>query len=152
MALNEFLCDYQAEILEAASASLARAGTPHYDGVGAVERRNRLEALFAALRAAAEIRDRGAIRSYAKELAKERYCVGFDLSEVQTAFNALEEAVWRCVFAHLRPDEYIESLGLVSSILGAGKDELAREYVSLATQAHVPSLDLDALIVGTTRP
>jgi hypothetical protein len=43
----------------------------------------------------------------------------------------------------------VQTLGVVSTILGAGKDALAREYVSLATNAHAPSLDLRALFAGT---
>jgi hypothetical protein len=39
-------------------------------------------------------------------------------------------------------------LGLVSTILGAAKDALAREYVSLATHRHAGSLDLRALFAG----
>jgi hypothetical protein len=42
-----------------------------------------------------------------------------------------------------------ETLGLVSTILGAAKDALARKYVSLATNTHAPSLDMQALFAGT---
>jgi hypothetical protein len=34
-------------------------------------------------------------------------------------------------------------------VVGAGKDALAREYVSMASHRHVPSLDLSALFRGT---
>lgn len=36
----------------------------------------------------------------------------------------------------LDPDQFARALGLVSTVLGAGKDALAREYVSLATSAR----------------
>ena len=39
--------------------------------------------------------------------------------------------------------------GLLSTILGFGKDALARRYVSLSSQRHVPTLDLSALFAGT---
>jgi hypothetical protein len=38
-----------------------------------------------------------------------------------------------------------EAAGLLTTVLGAGKDALARTYVSLASEQHVPSLDLGAL-------
>ncbi len=47
------------------------------------------------------------------------------------------------------PTHYAETLGHVSTILGAGKDALARRYVSLATDTRAPSLDLRALFTGT---
>jgi hypothetical protein len=87
--------------------------------------------------------------SYAEQVAEERFNAGYDLSEVQTAFNTLEEATWSRVFAELEPAEFAQALGLVSTVLGAAKDALARTYVSLATNAHAPSLDLHALFEGT---
>ena len=73
---------------------------------------------------------------------------GFGIAEVQSAFNVLEEAIWHLVLAELPADELLESAGLVGTILGAGKDVLARAWVSLATSQHVPSLDLTALFEG----
>jgi hypothetical protein len=60
----------------------------------------------------------------------------------------MEETVWRRVVAVMRPDELAEALGLVGTVLGFAKDVLARRYVSLASQRHVPSLDLTALFSG----
>jgi hypothetical protein len=150
--VGELLDRRSGEILDAASASLVRAHPAHYETVGEAERRRRLELLFDHLRAAVDARQLDEILAYARELAAERYSTGYDLSELQTAVNALEEAIWASVFAHLAPEEYVEALGLVSTILGAAKDELAREYVVLATQTHVPSLDVRALFAGTERP
>jgi hypothetical protein len=67
---------------------------------------------------------------------------------VQSAFNSLEEVVWARMLAELPPAELAEALGLVSTVLGAGKDALARRYVSLAARTHAPSLDLSALFTG----
>jgi hypothetical protein len=151
MAVVELLDRCRGEIVDAGCVSLVRAHPRHYETVGEAERRRRLELLFDHVRTAVDTRDLGEMLAYARELAAERHSTGYDLSELQTAFNALEEAIWSSVFAHLKPDEYVEALGLVSSILGAAKDELAREYVSLATQTHVPSFDVRALFAGTER-
>ncbi len=67
---------------------------------------------------------------------------------MQTAFNVLEEAMWRTVVAATPPDQLAEAVGLLSTVLGAGKDALAAAYVSLATQHHVGSLDLTAMFQG----
>jgi len=37
----------------------------------------------------------------------------------------------------------------VGTVLGTGKDNLAQQYVSPATQTRTPSLDLKALFSGT---
>ena len=86
--------------------------------------------------------------SYADVVANERFSDGFDFAEVQLAFNVLEAAVWRYVVANHPPEELATTIGLVSTVFGCAKDELARRYVSLAAQRHVTSLDLSALFRG----
>jgi hypothetical protein len=67
----------------------------------------------------------------ATETARQRFDAGYELAEVQTAFNALEQAIWTRMFARLEAEQLVEALGSSTTILGAGKDALAREYVSL---------------------
>ena len=145
-----FLRNEREEILETASASLERMHARHYESADAEEVRQRLGNLFDQLGSGLATRDLGPIIAYSQQVAEQRYAAGYDLSEVQTAFNALEEATWACVLNKLDPPQYAEALGLISTVLGAGKDALARRYVSLAAQTHAPSLDLRALFAGTS--
>ena len=103
--------------------------------------------LFESLKAARKVSLSAAI-AHAQQIANERFSSGYDLSEVQAAYNALEAAAWTRVFATLRPDEFARTLGLISTIFGAARNGLARQYVSLATRAHAPSLDVRALFAG----
>ena len=134
-------------ILDAAGESLRHSRT-HYESAGQEETRRRLEVLYDELLGALSSRDLGGMIDYAQRLATERFEAGYDLSEVQGAFNALEEAAWAMLCARLQPERLALSLGLVSTVLGAAKDALGREYVSLASQTHAPSLDLRALFTG----
>ena len=145
----EFLARERSSILGAADTALLRAHARHYESAGESEVQRRLEALFDQLLRALDERDVTGMLTYAEQVAEERFNAGYDLSEVQTAFNALEEATWARAMSELESTELAETLGLVSTILGTGKDALARRYVSLATRAHVPSLDLRALFTGT---
>ncbi len=151
METTEFLTRERRTIVEAADGALARTHIRGYEAAGANEVHRRLEALFDRLLEALSTRDLELMLAYVEQVAKERFKAGYDLSEVQTAFNALEEATWSRVFAELEPSQFAETLGLVSTILGAAKDALARTYVSLATNTHAPSLDLRALFAGTER-
>ena len=72
------------------------------------------------------------------QLAADRFAAGFDIREVQREFNVLEEVLWRHVAASLSGDQRIETLELLNSVLGAGRDALARTYVALATGAGSP--------------
>lgn len=151
MAVSVFLDAERSEIVDAAVAQLGRAHARHYEAAGELEQRRRIEALFDDVRNAVARRQLGSILEGARSIARERYSAGYDLSEVQTAFNALEESVWHATFLHAQPAQYSEILGLTTTVLGAAKDALAREYVSLATRSQAPSLDVTALFAGTER-
>jgi len=144
----EFLASERAAIVDAALSAVVGAHASHYAAVGRDETLARLEALFDRLIDTAGSRDVGGVVAYARQLAGERFSAGYDLSEVQIAINALEEAVWRRIFSELQADELAIALGIVSTTLGTAKDALAREYVSLATHTRAPSLDLSALFAG----
>jgi hypothetical protein len=137
----------RAPILDAACESLRHSRT-HYESAGEEVTRRRVEALYDELLGALSTHDLGSILDYAGKLAAERFDSGYDLSEVQSAFNAVEEAAWTVLCARMQPEQLAVSLGLVSTVLGAAKDALGREYVSLASRTHAPSLDLRALFTG----
>jgi hypothetical protein len=148
----DFLAQRRVAILDVALADLNRRRMRHYESSGPEETKLRLDRLYDGLLQAVTNRDIGEIVGYARGVATERYRSGYGLSEVQTAFNALEESIWACVFAELDPSAHAEALSVVSTVLGAAKDALARRYVELATQTHVPALDVAALFTGTERP
>lgn len=139
-----------AAIVDAACQALDRSHLAHYEDVGADERRRRIQSLFEVVIASLDQRDLVPVQRYAEAVARERFDGGFDVSEVQTAFNVLEEVTWRHVVMSTDPASLAEAIGAVATVLGAGKDILARTYVALATKRHVPSLDLTALFRGGT--
>src|SRR5208283_2384821 len=116
---------------------------------GPEELRSRLEALFDIVVECLRSRKLDQLVSYAEHVGRDRFASGYGIGEVQTAFNVLEESMWHHVVAGVPTGELVESLGLLSTVLGVGKDVLARTYVSLASHEHVPSLDLRALFEGT---
>lgn len=134
-------------LLDAATESIQRSRT-RYVSAGPDETHRRLEALYDELVEALSSHDLGGVVDYARQLAAERFRSGYDLSEVQGAFNALEEAAWALLCARLQPEQLAVSLGLVSTVVGAAKDALGREYVSLASRTHASSLDMRALFTG----
>jgi hypothetical protein len=149
MDTDDFLRQYQREIVDAAEGALNRLEVLHYRSAGETEVHRRLEVLFDHLVESLAHRDLASMVAYAQSVAEERFEAGYDLSEVQTAFNVLEESIWTRAVATLEPEQLAQTLGLVSTALGCGKDALARKYVSLATRTHAPSLDLRALFRGS---
>ncbi|MGO9198902.1 MAG: hypothetical protein ACLQK4_17470 [Acidimicrobiales bacterium] len=149
MDLVAVLTDARPHIIDEASGALARSHLGHYDASGREEQRHRLEGLFDVVVEGLQARDLGPVAAYAEEIANDRFNSGFGIGEVQTAFNVLEESIWRQITTTVPPQDLAESLGLLTTVLGIGKDVLARTYVSLASRQHVQSLDLRALFRGT---
>jgi hypothetical protein len=148
--VDEILSTNRDVIIDQAYACLEGAHAVHYEAVGEPVTRQRLTELFELVVAALRDRDLGPVVSAAEHIAEERFHAGFDIGEVQAAFNALEEAMWRRVVAAEPPAELAHRIGMLSTVLGAGKDALACSYVSLASHRRVPSLDLSALFEGAT--
>ena len=148
MDVAALLVTQEAEVLDEAYAALERSHVTHYEAAGESFTRKGLADLFRLVVASISDRDLAEMSVYAEKVAEQRFGQGFDISEVQMAFNALEEAMWRRVVDGTPPDELAEAVGLLSTVLGFGKDALARKYVSLASERHVPSLDLSALFAG----
>ena len=110
-----------------------------------------LRARFAGLfdQVLAVVVDRNAIPAlrYAEELARARFAGGYRLLDLQSASNALEEAIWQQVVASDSRD-LPGMLAAVTSAFAFVKDELARAYVELAADAQAPTVDLEALMAG----
>jgi hypothetical protein len=114
----------------------------------AVETRRRLARLYDHVVVAATSRDLGPIVSYARQLASESYRAGQPLAELQAAFNALEEALWKVLVEDLPPAQVTDALALVSTVFGVAKDTVACSYVAAASRTRANALDLESLAAG----
>ena len=150
MDLNDLLLEAEPGVLDEAYSALHRAHVTHYELAGEAFTRQALAGLFRLVVDAIRNRDLAEMSAYSEGIAGERFNHGYDISEVQMAFNSLEDAMWRRVVSAEPPGDLAEAIGLLSTVLGYGKDGVARKYLSLACQRHVPSLDLSALFAGAT--
>ena len=137
------------EIINEATQSTSRANLKHYGPGSSGLARQRFQTLFALVLDSLETRDVSRLFDWAEAAAKERFFAGCELYEIQLAINVLEEAIWTRLLKEIVPIEFPEAIGAVSTVLGMGKDALARFYVSLATGQKTPALDLGALFKGT---
>jgi hypothetical protein len=145
MDLTQLLTESRTTIISEALQGLARATLPHYEASNAEQNSERLSKLFDLTLQCVDTRTLIPIVEYARGVARQRYDDGFGLQEVHAAFNVLEEVIWRTIAARLQPLQYPEAFGLVSTVLGAGKQALALEWVSLAGHHTAKSLDLSAM-------
>ena len=149
MDLAALLLESQSGIVEESYATLERSHVNHYEAAGEEFTRQRLDELFLLVVSAIRDRDLAQVSVFSRRVAEERFNQGFDIGEVQAAFNALEQSMWHQVVTSTAPEDLAEATGLLSTVLGFGKDALARTFVELASKRHVRSLDLTALFAGT---
>jgi len=116
-------------VVDEAYATLQRRGEPHYR---AGDTRRKLLELFRQVVASIEARDPSTVAVYSEKIAVERLQTGFSISEIQAGFNVLEESMWAHVVGALEVDQRTEAVEAISLALRAGRDALARAYVSSA--------------------
>ncbi len=148
MNLMQLLQERGGDILREAYQMMSRARLKNYEAAGVQQIQQRLQALYELVTRSVAERNLVPMRMYAKAIATERFEAGFDLWEVQTAFNVLEETIWKCILNEMQPEQYAEALSLVSTVLGTGKDTLARTYVALASKTKTPVLNVQYLFNG----
>lgn len=145
MNLKELLKTQSAEILESATQVLKCAHLKSYDKSSPADNMKRILNLLTLTQQCVVERKLLPMKEYAAQIAKERFNAGFGLHEVQTAFNALEEELWTRITKQIAPEKLGEALGLISTVLGAGKEELALTYVALASKTRTQTLNLTEL-------
>lgn len=151
MELHELLLRNRALAIDEALQGLERAALPHYSADLRAANRDRLERLYDLCLQCLSERSLLYICDYAHQVAEQRHRQGFHFQEVHIAFNVLEEVIWRLITSHLQPPQLVQALGQASTVLGAGKQALAIEFVRLAGHPDpAQSLDLSELFKGTT--
>lgn len=145
MSLLKFLESDKIEIINETLFELDRSRLKHYSESDKDTNEERLKNLYKILINCVSSKSLVEICNYCEDLAEKRFNAGFDLYEVQSTINVLEEVIWKKIIKYLPTSEYERALGMIATILGAGKDSLACKYVSLASQCKKPTLDLSEL-------
>jgi len=138
-----------AEVVEESLTALGRWNLGHYIQAGDHVTRSRFRRLHAAVIESLRARRLDAILTHVDRIAEERFEDSFSLVELQTAFNVLEEALWRRVLTECDAEEIPDYLGRVSTVLGAGRDRLSRRYVQLIRGNEHRTPQARALFAGT---
>ncbi len=136
------------EIVADACRGLQRAHLAHYEADGPDACSDRLCRLLDLVLESVRERSLVPVVQHAERVAWQRYEAGFTFHEVHTAFNVLEEAIWKCVVGTAPGEDVVALLSLTGSVFGAAKEALAAEYVSLASKQHMLSLNLTRLFEG----
>ena len=138
MTLLEMLNNKPDLILLDSTEWLVRANLQHYKQLSPESIRLKLFRLFRALVKTVEVNSCSEVIKYMKNISEERFDSGYELYEVQTALNILEESLWKNIAKYVDEEKQVESLKLITCILGSAKEELAADY-SLYCKEQVPA-------------
>ncbi len=134
MDMSAVLAGAEDRLIDEVVAALGQRHRARYEASGEQEcRRYVRDVLDLVVRCVHEGRVEPIIAS-SEQAAAAGFAAGFDIAEAQDAVNVLEEVLWREVAATLAGDQRIEALGHLNAVLRAGKDALARTYVTLASR------------------
>jgi hypothetical protein len=134
MTLLELLYNKPDLILLDSTDSLVRAQLQHYTQLNPEKIRLRFLKLFNALVKSVEINSCEDMVKFMEKVSDERFESGYEISEVQTAINILEETVWRKISLFVDEDKQVAAMKQVTCLLGKAKEELASEYALLSKE------------------
>ena len=132
MSIAEFLEANTQAIVADADARITKRHLQHYEDTTPGVVTSRVATLLRLAIKSLRERRLDAIEKYMDHVADERHTAGFEIREVQSAINAIEEAIWKLVMQKRDPAVQVDDLGLVGTVFGAAKDALARKYASFA--------------------
>ena len=149
MDLHLFLEERSEPIITEATKALQNRPLRSYTDSSEEVNHARLTHLFNLVCKSLASKDLIPMGEYAAEIATERFNEGFDLEEVIAAFNVMEEVIWERITHDVEPVNFPEAFGMVSTVIGYGKEQLSVTYVALASnKKHLVSLDMSGLFQG----
>lgn len=138
-----------ADIIDEAVQALRTAHYAHYESWGEDPTRLSMTHLYEHVMISLRHHDLAHIIRHCEQVAQRRFTGGFHLVEVQSAFNALEQTLWKRLVDTVPAEQVARNLAVLGTVVGAGKDAVSRTYVQLAAHYHAPAMNVELLADGT---
>ena len=123
------LCYYKRDqILQDSVNTLEKALLKHYKLLTTEQIKFKMLNLFHMLVKSIEINSSNEMMEYIEKVSDIRHESGYELQEVQTAINILEECMWENINKFVDEDLQISGIKQVTRLLSKAKEELADEY------------------------
>ncbi len=136
--VSAVLADARDRLIGEALAALSERNQAGCLAASPAERHQDIEHLFDLIQRCVHEGHCEPITGPSRQMAADWFAAGLEIAEVQAAFTVLEEVLWRNLADAVSGDQRLGTLRLVNVILGAGRDALARTYVSLASHLGDP--------------
>ena len=136
--VSAVLADARDRVVGEAVAALSERDQAGCFAASPAERHQDMEHLFDLIQRCVHEGHCEPIIGPSQQMAADGSAAGIEIAGIQAAFTVLEDVLWRNLADAVSGDQRPGTLRLVSVILGAGRDALARTYVSLASHPGGP--------------
>ncbi len=130
MNLHDLLKSNPDKILLDATEFLVRSNLEHYNKLNPERVRARLARLYFVARECEKLENNQPVKQYIEEIAVDRFESGYELYEVQTAINILEECLWKNIVEKIDPELQMPALFRSHEIMCAAKGALAKSWIA----------------------
>ena len=132
METSAVLASAEDRVVDEAVAALAQLNQVARRASRPAECHRNMRQLFALMLRCIREGRAGSIIKPSGQIAAHCFTAGVSLDEVQAEFTVLGQVLWRHMTGSLSGEQLVKALGLLHTIVDAGKDALARTYVALA--------------------
>lgn len=132
MTLLELIYSKPEVILLDSTDRVLSANLPHYEKFQKDGIHDRFSNLLQTLTNCIELNSCSDMLSFMNKLSDERFDLGFEPQEVQTAIDIFEESLWKNIRKYVDEDKQFAAMKLVTGILSKAKEELVGEYAMLS--------------------
>ncbi len=140
--LEKILEDNRRVIIIKITRELKNSGSEHFGKMDSKEIKERVQKLYQSLMDAVIEKNFMVFIDYVEDLTLKRIEEGFGLKEIQLSLTSLEKNVWKIIVDESSINDVIKYLGIITNIIGEGKDHIARIFLEQKKKMENLILDL----------
>jgi hypothetical protein len=136
MSLIDLFEQYKDIILLEVTENMERVNLEHYEDDSEEKLRQKMARTYYVFKEAITKESFDPLKNYLERVGEERYASGYELYELQTALNILEECIWKQIDEKLPKKEQLDAFITITKYMSNAKLTLAKIYVFHTEEAQ----------------
>lgn len=137
MTIVDLFEQYQDIILLEVTENMERVNLKHYEEDSENKLRQKMARTYYVFKEAISKETFDPLKKYLERVGEERYASGYELYELQTALNILEECIWKQVDEKVPKKDQLDAFISITKYMSNAKLTLAKVYVFHTEEAHL---------------
>ena len=139
MSLIDLFEYHQDIILLEVTENMERVQLKHYEADSENKLRQKMARTYYVFKEAITKESFDPLKKYLERVGEERYASGYELYELQTALDILEECIWKQIDEKLPKNEQLDAFITITKYMSNAKLTLAKVYVFHTKEASEPA-------------